>query len=485
MEQIVPQTGVSTVEPMQNVTLPKGRWSVGGTLFLVDQLALSMAVGLALAVRRALGGMIGWQEYLKLWPVMGLFPLYFLALRLYPGTGLRPPTEIKRVSLALFLGFASLAGLSFLTKTGASYSRAVFLLSWLFALAIVPLARLGARNAFGRWPWWGEGVLILGAGKTGELVVRAMQREAGMGLRPIALLDDHPKKWGQEVAGVKVEGPLSLAPRYAEKGVRYAVLAMPGVSSQRLVEIIENNCAHFPHLVLIPDFFGSPSLWVQAQDLGGILGLEVEQKLLRRRAWWFKRALDLLIVGLTFPLWGTLMLVGAALVRLSSPGPIFFWQERLGYRGTRFRVCKFRTMYVDAETRLKELLARDDHLREEFERFHKLRNDPRVPALSRFLRKWSLDELPQIWNVIRGEMSLVGPRAYMPQEREDMQGLEEIILKVRPGITGLWQVSGRNRLSFADRLRIDVYYVRNWSMWLDVYILLKTVKVVLRGEGAY
>jgi len=241
----------------------------------------------------------------------------------------------------------------------------------------------------------------------------------------------------------------------------------------------------FPHLVLIPDLVGFSSLWVSAKDLGGVLGLEVEQQLLRRRSVWLKQVMDLVLLAIFFPLWALLMAIGAVLVKLSSPGPIFFWQERLGLEGRIFRVCKFRTMYVDAEERLQEFLAQDPVMQEEYERYHKLKNDPRVPPLGRWLRKWSLDELPQIWNVLRGEMSLIGPRAYMPRELDDMEGLESIILRVRPGITGLWQVSGRNQLSFAERLRLDVYYVRNWSIWLDLYILVRTIGVVWRGKGAY
>lgn len=485
MEQRVVQEENVVAEPMDDATLPKGRWVVGGTLFLVDQLALSLAIGLAIATRQALGGKLWGQEYLKLWPFMSLFPLYFWAFRLYPGTGLWPPIEIKRGFSALSLGFASLAGLSFLTKTGTLYSRGAFLLAWLLTLAFVPLARLAARAALSCLSWWGEGVLILGAGKTGEMVVQAMQREAGMGLRPIALLDDHPQKWGRDIAGVKVKGPLALAPNYAEKGVRYVVLAMPGVSPQRLVEIIETYCVSFPHLVMIPDFFGSPSLWVQAQDLGGVLGLEVEQKLLRRWAWWIKRALDLslgLIIGLlTLPV----SLAIAVWIKLDSPGPLFYRQTRIGRYGKPFSVFKFRTMVQDADRVLEKYLESNPALRLEWEATQKLKDDPRITRAGKILRRLSLDELPQLINVLRGEMSLVGPRPIVSEEVQKYGKSFELYKRVTPGITGLWQVSGRNDTTYAERVRLDEYYVRNWSLWLDIYILMRTVWVVLRGKGAY
>ncbi|NPA72531.1 MAG: undecaprenyl-phosphate galactose phosphotransferase WbaP [Gammaproteobacteria bacterium] len=468
------------------LSLPKGRWVVSLSLVLVDVTVLFVAFLGGIGVRRwLLGGGVSWEMYLRLWPFLGLFLVYFALLGLYPGTGIRAPMEIRKVVYGLTTGFVTLASIAFLTKRAELYSRGAFLLSFGIAVLLLPVARLVARAFFSRFSWWGEGVVVLGAGETGRMVVNALQRESGLGYRVVALLDDDSRLWGKKVFGIPVEGPLSLSPEYAARGVRYLVLAMPGVPAKRLVEILESYGATFPHMIMIPDFFGGPSLWVHANDLGGVLGLEVEQKLLRREALWVKRMLDWGLLLLTIPVWVPLMMVGAVLVKLSSPGPVFFWQERLGVNGRRIRVCKFRTMYVNAEERLQEILAEDPQLRLEYEQYHKLREDPRVPSLGKFLRKWSLDELPQIWNVFKGEMSLVGPRAYMPNELEDMGDLAPIILKVWPGITGLWQVSGRNRLSFRERLRLDVYYVRNWSIWFDLYILLKTIKIVLLGEGAY
>src|SRR5690606_29732910 len=141
--------------------------------------------------------------------------------------------------------------------------------------------------------------------------------------------------------------------------------------------------------------------------------------------------------------------------------------------------------YTDASSRLQDILSRDEALRKEYQTFRKLRHDPRVTRIGALLRRYSLDELPQLWNVLRGEMSLVGPRAYLFEELEIMGDMEPIILQNPPGITGLWQVSGRNHLSFEERVNLDVHYVHNWNFWLDAYILARSVPVVLRGEGAY
>ena len=172
------------------------------------------------------------------------------------------------------------------------------------------------------------------------------------------------------------------------------------------------------------------------------------------------------------------------LSKLSAPGPVFFKQERMGKNGKLFKVYKFRTMHVDAEEKLKHILATDPVRRQEYEVFHKLRDDPRITPIGGVLRRYSLDEFPQLINVLLGEMSLVGPRAYLPRELPKMRGLEKDVLESAPGLTGLWQVSGRNQLSFDERVTIDVDYQKSSSLSLDYYILLKTIPVVLTGNGA-
>jgi len=179
------------------------------------------------------------------------------------------------------------------------------------------------------------------------------------------------------------------------------------------------------------------------------------------------------------------MSVLAVMVKASSPGPICFSQQRIGFRGGRFSAFKFRSMVTDADERLKHYLATNPAGRAEWEADHKLRNDPRVTRFGRFLRKTSLDELPQLWNVLRGEMSLVGPRPIVEAEISKYNDRFELYTKVMPGITGLWQVSGRNDTTYDERVEFDAFYTRNWSPWLDLFILARTVKVVLFREGAY
>ncbi|MFQ5570588.1 MAG: sugar transferase [Rhodothermales bacterium] len=197
-----------------------------------------------------------------------------------------------------------------------------------------------------------------------------------------------------------------------------------------------------------------------------------------------KRVLDFTGAFISIMLFFPLGLLIALLIKLDSRGPVLFIQERMGQHGQGFKMLKFRTMYVDAEERLSELLHANPRLWREYETYHKLQHDPRVTWVGRLLRKYSLDEFPQFWNVLKGEMSLVGPRPYLPRERQKMDGAERIILKVPPGLTGFWQVHARNGVCFQDRLEMDIRYIQIRSMWLDILLMCRTFVVILRGKDA-
>jgi exopolysaccharide biosynthesis polyprenyl glycosylphosphotransferase len=294
----------------------------------------------------------------------------------------------------------------------------------------------------------------------------------------------YPRGMFAEVEGIPVVGDLALAPLLAKRlKIPYAVIAMPSAGSEKMLRITESLGGYFSHILLIPDLFGFATLGVPAKDVGGVLGIEVRQQLLLPMPRFVKRCMD---VGFTFL--GSLLILPllvmiALLIKIDSRGPVFYSQTRLGKNRHRFLALKFRTMHGDGEERLKDVLVADPKLRAEYEEFHKLTNDPRVTRVGRLLRRYSLDELPQIWNVLKGDMSLVGPRPYLEREIPDMQQREAIILRATPGVTGLWQVSDRNSTGFGERVKMDVHYVRNWSPWLDIYILARTVGVVLRGTG--
>jgi Undecaprenyl-phosphate galactose phosphotransferase WbaP len=273
----------------------------------------------------------------------------------------------------------------------------------------------------------------------------------------------------------------TIAKRYK---IPYGIVAMPSVGHDDMLKLLEQHAGAFTHLLIIPELFDFSTMQVPSRDVGGVLGLEVRQQLLLRGPCLAKRMMDIVLTIAGGICILPLLALIAILIKFDSKGPVFYIQERLGKNGSRFRAVKFRTMFGDGEKLLREMLDKDPALAAEYNVFHKLKNDPRVTRVGRVLRKYSLDEFPQLWNVLRGEMSLVGPRPYLEREIPEMNEREAIILKAPPGMTGMWQVSVRNETAFTHRLKMDVYYVRNWCPWLDLYLLAKTFQVVIRGTGS-
>jgi len=241
----------------------------------------------------------------------------------------------------------------------------------------------------------------------------------------------------------------------------------------------------FRHYTLIPDYIGVTNLWMSVRDFDGVLGLYTVQSLLLPLNHNLKRLIDISIcvVGglLILPFVGVL----ALLIKLDSPGPVFYGHHRLGKDGKFFTAWKFRSMVSNSREVLENLLASNPAIRSEWETNHKIHDDPRITKMGKFLRKTSLDELPQVWNVLKGEMSLVGPRPIVEEEVAKYGHHYALFASVKPGMSGLWQVSGRSETDYEERIALDILYIQSWSLWLDMYILFKTLGVVLGGKGAY
>lgn len=467
------------------LTISTRSWPTYAVLIGSDLLALILAAIISVYTRLALEGQFQPVLYWQLWPVLGLFIATYAIVGLYPGVAISPVDEMRWVCLTTTLMHLALAAMVFMRREGEIYSRGAFVMAWVLSILLVIACRAVTRLVFARKRWWGYPTIVLGAGTTGSMVIRTLKRRPGIGLKPVLVLDDNPAKHGS-LHGVPVVGGVELAPALARtRKIPYAIVAMPGVPRDRLLSLLERYGSSFAHLLVIPDLFEFSSLWVEAKDMGGVLGLEVRQRLLLPGPRLAKFSIDLaatLIGGLfVLPFIGLI----ALLIKLDSPGPIFYSQIRIGQNGEHFKAWKFRTMVRNADYALKDYLEKHPELQEAWQRDHKLRYDPRVTRIGRFLRRTSLDELPQLWNILRGEMSLVGPRPIVDEEIPRYGDKFPLYTKVIPGLTGLWQVSGRNNITYEERVSLDAYYVRNWSVWLDIYILLRTVWVVLTGEGAY
>lgn len=387
----------------------------------------------------------------------------------------------------LLLGvFGTTAASLFFAKTSTEASRLTLGVALLFSLLLLPMIRTRIKALLIRLGLWGLPAVIYGESSATRRIVATLRAEASLGYIPVAVVDDlrlsGPPSSGEEVEGL----PQVLDPRREGIYADVAVFMMQGRSRHQVVEMIEGPLAGYRHIVMIPDIDESPSLWVKPRDMGGVLGLEVTSNLLDLWARTVKRIADMFFCILTFLLWMPLMGMIATLVWLQDRKNPFFRQERIGQNGRAFKMLKFRTMHVNAEKILENRLESDPAFREQWEQGFKLREDPRITPMGRFLRKTSLDELPQLVNVLRNEMSLVGPRP-LPRYHHDMlpERVCRLRERVKPGMTGMWQVSGRSEAGNEGLVKWDAYYVRNWSVWLDIVIMVRTLRVVLTGRGAF
>jgi Undecaprenyl-phosphate galactose phosphotransferase WbaP len=419
-------------------------------------------------------------------PVIAVWVGLRALLGLYPGYGFDSVEELRRHTYSVFAALAMLAVFATGFQVGGLLSRLQLVLFFLGLLLFAPFVQYFVKQGMRKSAWWGKPVLILSYKETGTSIVDLLNQNWELGYDPVAVFNYRLDATMGQLDVVDGQQALAEVVDLARmQGVDTAIFAMPHTRREQLVRLTSLASLYFRHVLIIPNLSGITNSAVVARDLGGTFAVEVKYNLLNPWSLRAKRAMDLCatVVGglLVLPL----LLVLALLVYLESGGSVFYKDRRMGRDGNAFSCVKFRTMVPGAEDLLWRILESDAKLMEEYSTYHKLRDDPRVTRVGRFLRKTSLDELPQLWNVLRGEMSLVGPRPYLPRESKEIGITQSEILRVPPGMTGPWQVSGRNQTYFDDRVRMDAYYVRDWSIWLDLVLLARTVKTVLRGGGAY
>lgn len=415
------------------------------------------------------------QRYWAWLAVAGVGLLFFLArFRHYSD---RKPfwTELGE-TLQVFLVLAVL-DLAVLALTRWNSSRLWWALVWPLAAVFVPVVRSLARTFMRRLGVWQRPTLIVGNGPNAQEAVAALQSEPALGFTVVGFVD---------MAHAPADAALQLAQWAKVPGVQFVLALEHGQNDLRenLLRMLARWKAE--DVSVVPAMRGVPLF---GTDISYFFSHEVAMLKLRNNLrYWparlLKRVFDL-AAALALLVLGALPLLYIAWRIKRDGGPAIFAHKRVGQSGKVFPCFKFRTMQVDAEERLRELLANDPAARAEWEREFKLRNDPRITTIGQFLRRTSLDELPQLFNVIRGEMSLVGPRPVIRAELAKYGDDVDYFLMVRPGMTGLWQVSGRNDVDYDTRVYLDTWYVKNWSLWYDIAILFKTIKVVLRRDGAY
>ena len=366
-------------------------------------------------------------------------------------------------------------------------SRLYVVLFGIFALFNIYVARYVILKILKTTNSLMKPVVLIGAGKTAELVLQFFEGDLGYRYRIVGFLDDNP------ISDVLPRrflllGKVSDAEAIIrDSGVETVIITAPGMDSERLERLVAKIQPLVRDILFVPDLMMLPlgHVGVEPFYTEKAFMLSIRNNLARRRNRLAKRIFDLVATiggGLMIL---PILLVLAILVGIDNRGRIIFAHQRVGRNGKLFPCYKFQSMVPDAQERLEEYLAKNPEARKEWEESFKLTNDPRVTKLGAFLRKTSLDELPQLWNVLMGDMSLVGPRPIVTKEIERYGDYIREYYMVPPGITGMWQVNGRSDTTYEERVAMDTWYVRNWSVWIDLVYLFKTVKTVFTGKGAY
>ncbi|HJQ34508.1 MAG TPA: sugar transferase [Pyrinomonadaceae bacterium] len=408
--------------------------------------------------------------------------------------------ECVRVFRATAVGSLLIVAWAFLYRGGFefrafSYARGVFVLDFFIALAAYTLLRLaarGAQSAVRRREVNLIPTLVVGRGPEAALCVREMRTRRELGYRVIGVVETGAGALDEEFEGVPVVADLSSLPEaIRETGANEVIITDPNVSGDTLFEVMMKvGRRRGVEFRVAPSLFNSLPRKTEVDQIGVLPVITLFREPLGQGARVVKRAFDLGLATLALVLLAPFWLLIAVLIKLDSKGPVLYRQERVGMDGRIFLFLKFRTMRAGADDREHREYQRryiegrpETNLGDDERPVYKLHQDPRVTRTGRWLRRTSLDELPQLLNVMRGDMSVVGPRPPIPYEVENYALWHRKRLDMKPGMTGLWQVSGRNRLSFDEMVRLDLFYIENWSLWLDLKIMLRTLPVLLRGEA--
>lgn len=494
----------------------------GILLCLSDAMVMCVILVLCCLGRACLGGTVHFLAHLQVMPYFLVTLAVSAYLGLYAPIRPEPHIALKHHCLAVCLPYFLLFFFLFLTRDVISLSRSVLLVSLGLSLVILPLAhgRLFAWLARKR-PGWAMPTVIFGDRRV-VLQLFALAENRRFCLRPVAwgrLGNVNAAMAGEQAGACKKDSgqdphdaPVSERLRLPKAVAnRHGIESLPILDNTgqvaSLVQELGDCCAVFvsdqkgdlalpdQELKILQRIFAR-SVFLFHAPVHGVVSLQEEarsgaivvmtsRKLFDWRRRIMKRFLDITVCLALSPFLAIALLVLGVWIRLDSPGPVFFSQKRLGKDGKLFDCLKFRTMINNADAVLEQYLADNPDQAREFDRFYKLKDDPRITRVGKWLRAWSLDELPQVINVLKGEMSLVGPRPIRTGEIGYYGDDYEEYCSVCPGISGIWQVSGRNDLNYVARVALDRYYVTNWSFWLDIYILCKTIPVVLLRTGAY
>lgn len=393
--------------------------------------------------------------------------------------------ELKEILRTLFIfAIIEIAVMAFTTW---SFPRLLWILTWVFIFILVPILRMGMKRLLNYFDYWQRDTWIIGSGDNAQEAYKAISSEHNLGLVIVGFI--HSK--GGVPAGACINGVPVLENdldwlNTIDRNTQFIVAVESHQSEVRNTWLRNFMIKGYRYVSVIPTLRGMP---LDSTDMSFIFSHEVmifrvQQNLAKWSSRVLKRLFDI-IGSLTIIIVLSPILIYISQKVKKDGGPAIYGHERIGKNGCSFKCLKFRSMVINSKEVLEQLLENDPSAKEEWDATFKLKNDPRITKIGRFLRRTSLDELPQLFNVLRGEMSLVGPRPIITAELERYNDEVDYYLLSKPGMTGLWQVSGRSDVDYETRVYLDAWYVKNWSMWNDIAILFKTISVVLKKDGAY
>jgi exopolysaccharide biosynthesis polyprenyl glycosylphosphotransferase len=444
---------------------------------------LSLHLASKTRLRLDLGYDLSGSQIILPWPVYGAVALIWIIvfLLLTPQRALFSSSMLEslgRLVAAVALASLTFAGLLYLSLRDVSRLQFLYFAIFnlvtllLFHLTVLAIVRWRQRNG------WRRRVLIVGGGMFAEPLTREFERRPWAGMRVVGVVGDQE----YAVAGLPWLGHLwDTAQIVQDWRINEVIFTLPPQQQDQIIRVSLELQQQPVMLHMVPGVLDLAFARTPIDSVGGIPLISLRESALTGPQRVLKRLFDISASLILLMLLAPVMLVIALLIQRDSPGPIFFRQERIGESGRRFKMLKFRTMYIDAEQRWQEVACRDAN----GNLIHKAEQDPRITSVGRKLRRTSLDELPQLINVLRGEMSLVGPRPEMPYIAAEYQPWQWQRFRVPPGITGWWQVNGRSEKPMHLHTEDDLYYIQNYSFWLDLHILLRTVRVIFNGRGAY
>jgi exopolysaccharide biosynthesis polyprenyl glycosylphosphotransferase len=498
------QTMVNATQRAQTRTIPLAmpgmRYAARGGQMLLDGIFAFLAFRIAWQLRYQyeVGGDVAFYDWLPFSQFQNralLFAGLVVVILLIRGVYWLPrSTGLLDESVMIIGGVTTAMGGVLLTAFLTRFvpSRLVFIFAWAIVIALFVLRRMMSRTM--RTALWKRGiyvdrVLVIGSGESGRRIMEAMLNSPGLGYHLVGFVNELPETSDLSVAtehrvhrAQRVGSIDELERLVGQHSVDEVLVALPADELHLVPKIIEKCRRHAVQFKVVPDLLQLSLDRVDLGEVGGLPLIGVKPASIQGGQLLAKRAIDALVASTVLILAAIPMGIIALLIRATSEGPILYRQMRVGKNGEQFTLVKFRCMVDGADELRAELMAKHDS---QDPRLFKLRDDPRLTRVGRVLRRWSLDELPQFWHVLNGEMSLVGPRPQMPEEVANYEDWHRQRLAVTPGLTGLWQVNGRSHLSFDEMVRLDLYYAEHWSPWLDTKIVLRTIPAVILGRGAY